>query len=49
MMRALMFIVVSASLALAACAQREPVSEHVRAYQGKPDTRAWDNAPLAYE
>ena len=31
----------------AACAKREEIAEHERSYQGKPDTRAWDNEPLA--
>src|SRR5205809_1071640 len=34
---------------LAACAEREQVADFKKGkYQGKPDTPAWDNAPLAY-
>jgi predicted small lipoprotein YifL len=36
-------------LALAACGDRDPLAEGKRAYQGKPDSRAWDNTPLPYE
>jgi len=42
--------VISALLALAGCGEREQVTEFKRGkYQGKPDTPAWDNAPLTYE
>lgn len=42
---------VAAALALAACGEREQVSgpEKQGRYQGKPDTAAWSNAPLAAE
>jgi hypothetical protein len=43
--------VIAASLAailLVACGQREQVAEGQRTYQGKRDTKAWDNEPLAY-
>jgi len=34
---------------LAACAERDQVADFKKGkYQGKPDTPAWDNAPLAY-
>jgi hypothetical protein len=49
MTRALVFPLIAASLGLAACGQREPVAERTRAYQGKSDTRPWDNAPLPYD
>ena len=38
-----------AVLFVAACAEREQVADAgERTYQGKRDTRAWDNAPLEY-
>lgn len=43
--------IVAASLAaflLAACGEREQVAEGKRTYQGKRDTRAWDDSPPAY-
>ena len=43
--------IVAASLAaslLAACGDREQVAEGKRTYQGKRDTKAWDNEPLGY-
>lgn len=44
------FFVVIAALALAACGEREQVTEFKRGkYQGKPDTQSWSNAPLAYD
>ena len=33
---------------LAACGEREQVAEGKRTYQGKRDTKAWDNEPLGY-
>jgi hypothetical protein len=48
-MRALLLFLVAASLGLAACGEREQIAEGKRAYQGKPDTQPWDNAPLAYD
>ena len=33
---------------LAACGEREQVAEGKRTYQGKRDTKAWDNEPLPY-
>jgi hypothetical protein len=44
-MRAVLLGVIAA-FALAACADREDLAEGKRAYQGKPDTQAWDNTPL---
>ena len=35
-------------LVLAACGEREQVMEGKRTYQGKRDTKAWDNEPLSY-
>jgi hypothetical protein len=35
-------------LVLAACGEREQVAEGKRTYQGKRDTKAWDNEPLGY-
>ena len=42
--------VVLAALGLAACADRDPVVEQQseKRYQGKLDTKPWDNAPLDY-
>ena len=33
---------------LAACGEREQVAEGKRTYQGKRDTKAWDNEPPGY-
>jgi hypothetical protein len=42
-------IVVIALLGLVACGEREQVAEGAkRGYQGKQDTKPWDNEPLAY-
>jgi hypothetical protein len=47
-MRAL--ILVMALFALAACGEKEQVVVYKQGkYQGKPDNRSWDNAPLAAE
>jgi hypothetical protein len=48
-MRALLVLLVAASLGLAACGEREQFAEGKRAYQGKPDTLPWDNAPLSID
>jgi len=41
---------VIATLFLAGCGESEQVVVYKQGkYQGKPDTRAWDNAPLAAE
>ncbi len=34
-------------LSLSACGNRDEIAEGKRSYQGKPDSRAWDNEPLA--
>jgi hypothetical protein len=34
-------------LAVAACGDRHDIAEGKRSYQGKPDSRPWDNEPLA--
>lgn len=50
-MRALLVVVVVAAFGLAACAEREQVVEANKSgnrYQGKSDTKPWDNDPLAY-
>jgi hypothetical protein len=41
---------VLAALGLVACADRDPVVEQPsgKRYQGKLDTKPWDNAPLGY-
>ena len=39
---------VLATFLLAACGEREQVAEGKRTYQGKRDTKAWDNEPLGY-
>ena len=44
---AILAAVLAASL-LAACGEREQVAEGKRTYQGKRDTKAWDNEPLGY-
>jgi len=47
-MRAL--FIVLALFALAACGEKEQVVVYKQGkYQGKPDNRSWDNAPLAAE
>ena len=33
---------------VAACGEREQVAEGKRTYQGKHDTKAWENEPLEY-
>jgi hypothetical protein len=40
-------VLLMALFGLSACADRDPVAEAGRSYQGKPDSRSWDNAPLA--
>jgi len=40
-------VLLTALLGLSACADREQVAEAKRSYQGKPDSRSWDNEPLA--
>ena len=41
---------ISAALFLAGCGESEQVVVYKQGkYQGKPDTQAWDNAPLAAE
>ena len=47
MMKVLLSVLVAVSF-LAACGEREQVSEGKRTYQGKRDTKAWDNEPLPY-
>lgn len=44
---AILAAVLAASL-LAACGEREQVAEGKRTYQGKRDTKAWENEPLGY-
>ena len=47
-MRALLIVVV-AIFGLAACGEKEQVVVYKQGkYQGKPDTKPWDNDPLAY-
>jgi hypothetical protein len=47
-MRAALFMVIAA-FALTACGEREQIMEpqSEKRYQGKADTKPWDNAPLA--
>jgi len=46
-MKALILLVLV--FGLAACSEREQVAQFKQGkYQGKPDTRPWDNEPLAY-
>ena len=43
-------LVVAALFALAACGEKEQVVVYKQGkYQGKPDNRSWDNAPLSAE
>jgi hypothetical protein len=43
-------VVLATALALAACGEKEQVVVYKQGkYQGKPDSRAWDNAPLPAE
>ena len=48
-----LFVVIAAfglALSLVACGESEQVVVYKQGkYQGKPDTRSWDNAPLAAE
>jgi hypothetical protein len=47
-MRALLLAI--AALGLAACSEDTQVVQYEQGkYQGKPDTRAWDNEPVASE
>jgi len=46
-MKALILLVLV--FGLVACSEREQVAQFKQGkYQGKPDTRPWDNEPLAY-
>ena len=45
-MTRLIVVAVALSLGLAACGEREQVAQGQRSYQGKHDTKAWDNAPV---
>jgi hypothetical protein len=46
-MRALLALF--ALCALVACSEREQIADFKQGkYQGKPDSRPWDNEPLAY-
>ena len=47
-MRMLLSLIVAVSF-LAACSEREQVAEGKRTYQGKRDSKAWDNDPLGYQ
>ena len=43
------FVAALGLVALSGCGERPQTSSfHQGKYQGKPDARAWDNAPLAY-
>ena len=43
-------LLVMASLGVAACGEQTQVTQYQQGkYQGKPDTRAWDNDPAAAE
>ena len=45
-----LFFAVLAVFALAACGEKEQVVVYKQGkYQGKPDNRSWDNAPLGAE
>ncbi|HYX67287.1 MAG TPA: hypothetical protein VE935_23965 [Burkholderiales bacterium] len=43
-----LFTILLCLLLVAACGEREQVAEGKRTYQGKRDTKAWDNEPLPY-
>ncbi len=50
MSRALLGAAIAAALFVAGCGEPDQVVVYKQGkYQGKPDTRAWDNAPLAAE
>jgi hypothetical protein len=50
MKRAVLAFGVLVALGLAGCGESEQVVVYKQGkYQGKPDTRAWDNTPLAAE
>ena len=40
-------VLLMALLGVSACGEREQIAEGPRSYQGKPDSRPWDNEPLA--
>lgn len=47
-MTRLLLAALALAFGLAACGEREQVAEGKRTYQGKRDTKAWDNEPLGY-
>jgi hypothetical protein len=47
-MNKLLIAAVLGVFVLAACGEREQVAEGKRTYQGKRDTKAWDNDPPGY-
>jgi hypothetical protein len=48
--RAALALAVLAALGLGGCGEAEQVTVYKQGkYQGKPDSRSWDNAPLAAE
>jgi len=50
MRRVALALAVLAAVGLAGCGESEQVVVYKQGkYQGKPDTRSWDNAPLAAE
>lgn len=49
-MRAIAIVAALLALGLAGCGEKEQVVVYKQGkYQGKPDNRSWDNAPLAAE
>ena len=49
-MRAIVVLAALAAFGLTACGEREQVVVYKQGkYQGKPDGRSWDNAPMAAE
>ena len=48
-MKPLVMALAALALAVAGCGEREQVAQAERGYQGKPDGKPWDNAPLAYD
>jgi hypothetical protein len=41
-----LLVAIALAFGLAACGEREQVQQSARTYQGKRDTKAWDNAPV---
>ena len=46
-MTRLILVMIALSFGLAACGERDQVAQGQRTYQGKRDTKAWDNPPVS--